>query len=421
MVIVDEPQGGHLGGAVAAPIFKEIAEQALRYLHVPPHAPIAAEGGGQAGGARRPRPAAARDGRRRPTRAASEAPATDLPLDERRAGRRSGAGREVGRGRGRRGRPGGAAARRAGRRARLRGAEPRAGDPRRAQERRRAGLRRSGRACDRRGASPAAGARPGTAGCGLPRGVRAQGMTAPRVHARGLAEGHRRRARARRRGRRDRRGARRFAAGRAAAICSSRCPGTVVDGRRFLDGRGRARARRRWWSRASRRPSWRLRARVAAVPSARRALGVIARNRYRAAAGAGAVRRDRDQRQDHDYVYRRGDAARGGPVAGRRRDGLVPRPGRAGRRAAGAEHHAGGADAARAVRRNARRGRDRRRVRSDFARARAGAGCRLRLPRGGDDQPDAGPPRLSRRHAALRRREGDPVRTADRSGRAASR
>jgi cell division protein FtsI (penicillin-binding protein 3) len=36
IVIVDEPQGGHLGGAVAAPIFKEITEQSLRYLHVPP-------------------------------------------------------------------------------------------------------------------------------------------------------------------------------------------------------------------------------------------------------------------------------------------------------------------------------------------------------------------------------------------------
>jgi cell division protein FtsI (penicillin-binding protein 3) len=36
MVIVDEPQGEHRGGAVAAPVFKEIAEQSLRYLHVPP-------------------------------------------------------------------------------------------------------------------------------------------------------------------------------------------------------------------------------------------------------------------------------------------------------------------------------------------------------------------------------------------------
>jgi cell division protein FtsI (penicillin-binding protein 3) len=36
IIVVDEPQGGHLGGVVAAPIFKEIAEQALRYLHVAP-------------------------------------------------------------------------------------------------------------------------------------------------------------------------------------------------------------------------------------------------------------------------------------------------------------------------------------------------------------------------------------------------
>jgi cell division protein FtsI (penicillin-binding protein 3) len=36
MVVMDEPQGAHLGGAVAAPVFKEIAEQALRYLHVSP-------------------------------------------------------------------------------------------------------------------------------------------------------------------------------------------------------------------------------------------------------------------------------------------------------------------------------------------------------------------------------------------------
>ena len=36
IVVVDEPQGEHLGGAVAAPIFREIGEQTLRYLHVPP-------------------------------------------------------------------------------------------------------------------------------------------------------------------------------------------------------------------------------------------------------------------------------------------------------------------------------------------------------------------------------------------------
>ena len=34
---MDEPEGSHLGGAVAAPVFKEIAEQALALpLHVPP-------------------------------------------------------------------------------------------------------------------------------------------------------------------------------------------------------------------------------------------------------------------------------------------------------------------------------------------------------------------------------------------------
>jgi cell division protein FtsI (penicillin-binding protein 3) len=48
IVVVDEPQGGHLGGAVAAPIFKEIAEQALRYLHVPPSVePAVAAGNGR--------------------------------------------------------------------------------------------------------------------------------------------------------------------------------------------------------------------------------------------------------------------------------------------------------------------------------------------------------------------------------------
>jgi cell division protein FtsI (penicillin-binding protein 3) len=51
LILMDEPQGGHLGGAVAAPVFKEIAEQALRYLHVPPIAgPVAAGGGAKSGG-----------------------------------------------------------------------------------------------------------------------------------------------------------------------------------------------------------------------------------------------------------------------------------------------------------------------------------------------------------------------------------
>ena len=42
MVVMDEPEGSHLGGAVAAPVFKEIGEQALRYLHVLPVGPVVA-------------------------------------------------------------------------------------------------------------------------------------------------------------------------------------------------------------------------------------------------------------------------------------------------------------------------------------------------------------------------------------------
>jgi len=78
MVIMDEPQGGHLGGAVAAPIFKEIAEQSLRYLHVPPTAPIAAKGGAKAGAAAAAKAPALADA----DDVANEAPATDMPLDE---------------------------------------------------------------------------------------------------------------------------------------------------------------------------------------------------------------------------------------------------------------------------------------------------------------------------------------------------
>ena len=48
MVVMDEPEGSHLGGAVAAPVFKEIAEQALRYLHVPPVGPVVATASGNA-------------------------------------------------------------------------------------------------------------------------------------------------------------------------------------------------------------------------------------------------------------------------------------------------------------------------------------------------------------------------------------
>jgi cell division protein FtsI (penicillin-binding protein 3) len=74
LVVVDEPQGTHMGGAVAAPIFKEIAEQALRYLHVPPSTPIAARGK-DAGGAA----AAKADG---DDVAVNEGTATEMPLDD---------------------------------------------------------------------------------------------------------------------------------------------------------------------------------------------------------------------------------------------------------------------------------------------------------------------------------------------------
>jgi cell division protein FtsI (penicillin-binding protein 3) len=79
MVVVDEPQGGHLGGAVAAPIFKEIAEQSLRYLHVLPTTAIAAKAGAKPAAKLPAAPAAAiADG----DETASETPATDLPLDD---------------------------------------------------------------------------------------------------------------------------------------------------------------------------------------------------------------------------------------------------------------------------------------------------------------------------------------------------
>lgn len=39
IVMVDEPVGGHMGGTVAAPVFKRIAEQVLRYMSIPPDIP----------------------------------------------------------------------------------------------------------------------------------------------------------------------------------------------------------------------------------------------------------------------------------------------------------------------------------------------------------------------------------------------
>jgi cell division protein FtsI (penicillin-binding protein 3) len=93
LVVLDEPQGSHMGGAVAAPIFKEIAEEALRYLHVPPST-LVATGGKSGTRAGREQPAAAKN---RSTahetadeavadnageNAASEAAPMDVPLDD---------------------------------------------------------------------------------------------------------------------------------------------------------------------------------------------------------------------------------------------------------------------------------------------------------------------------------------------------
>jgi len=36
VVVVDTPRGVHTGGRVAGPAFREIAEQAVRYLDIPP-------------------------------------------------------------------------------------------------------------------------------------------------------------------------------------------------------------------------------------------------------------------------------------------------------------------------------------------------------------------------------------------------
>ncbi|NLB59707.1 MAG: penicillin-binding protein 2 [Lentisphaerae bacterium] len=46
IVVLDEPRNLHTGGVVAAPVFKEIAEQAVRYLDIPP---VSSEVFGQAG------------------------------------------------------------------------------------------------------------------------------------------------------------------------------------------------------------------------------------------------------------------------------------------------------------------------------------------------------------------------------------
>jgi len=44
LVVVDEPKGEQYGGAIAAPVFREIAEGALRYLAVAPSIPARSVG-----------------------------------------------------------------------------------------------------------------------------------------------------------------------------------------------------------------------------------------------------------------------------------------------------------------------------------------------------------------------------------------
>jgi cell division protein FtsI/penicillin-binding protein 2 len=41
VVVIDDPRGEYYGGLVAAPVFQEIAEHAMRMLRVSPDAPIA--------------------------------------------------------------------------------------------------------------------------------------------------------------------------------------------------------------------------------------------------------------------------------------------------------------------------------------------------------------------------------------------
>ena len=80
-VMIDEPQPAHYGGLVAGPVFKEIAEEALRYLGVPPTVPIVAKkdkGEKDKGGHDKPRaPEPEPD-----SYELLEGPGADLPLGE---------------------------------------------------------------------------------------------------------------------------------------------------------------------------------------------------------------------------------------------------------------------------------------------------------------------------------------------------
>src|SRR5271168_1813836 len=40
LVVLDSPEGGHMGGTVAAPVFREVTQQTLSYLRVPPDLPV---------------------------------------------------------------------------------------------------------------------------------------------------------------------------------------------------------------------------------------------------------------------------------------------------------------------------------------------------------------------------------------------
>ena len=424
MVIMDEPQGGHLGGAVAAPIFKEIAEQSLRYLHVPPTVADRREGDGREGcrrqgggeGRGRARQGAGRRGRGR-GRSARHGPAAGRRL----AGRRSRAGGKMGRGRRRRGRPGRARAGGARDRPGLRRLEPRPGDPRRPQERRRAGLRRSGGTRDRRGAAPAARARPGAAGCGLPRGVRAQGMTAPGFTLADLLagiDGARVRGDARVRVAEVRDDSRQVARGDLFIAV----PGAVVDGRKFLaDAVGRGAAALVVEGEPPAELAGSFAGAVVVVPNARHALGAIARNRFRGASSlALSAVTGTNGKTTTTYIVESmlraaglsagvvGTVSYRGPgVPGGARPAPNTTPGALVLHELFDQMHAGGATDV---------------VLEATSHALAQGRARgLRVPRGGDDEPDAGPPGLSRRHATLRGRQGDPVRAADRSRRAASR
>jgi cell division protein FtsI (penicillin-binding protein 3) len=81
-VVIDEPEGEHRGGAVAAPVFKQIAEAALRYLSVPRDPTIVARKPRGAPEAQGARPREAEAALPAPAPEVSEGPGSDQPLWE---------------------------------------------------------------------------------------------------------------------------------------------------------------------------------------------------------------------------------------------------------------------------------------------------------------------------------------------------